>query len=49
MPVTPGARALIFRLLTEHLGVRKPIERMWLQTVAATGIKQTFAHRCNDA
>jgi DNA topoisomerase-3 len=40
---------LIFRLIVEYLRVRKPIERMWLQTMTATGIKQAYAHRRSDA
>jgi DNA topoisomerase-3 len=40
---------LIFRLIVEFLRVRKPIERMWLQTMTATGIKQAYAHRRSDA
>ncbi|MDZ5461105.1 DNA topoisomerase, partial [Azohydromonas lata] len=40
---------LIFRLIVEFLHVRKPVERMWLQTMTATGIKQAFAHRRSDA
>jgi DNA topoisomerase-3 len=39
---------LIFRLIVEYLRVRKPIERMWLQTMTATGIKQAYAHRRSD-
>ncbi|WP_051242929.1 DNA topoisomerase, partial [Azohydromonas australica] len=31
------------------LRVRKPIERMWLQTMTSTGIKQAYAHRRSDA
>ncbi|NML17942.1 DNA topoisomerase III [Azohydromonas caseinilytica] len=40
---------LIFRLIVEYLRVRKPIERMWLQTMTATGIKQAYAQRRSDA
>ncbi len=40
---------LIFRLIVEYLRVRKPIERMWLQTMTSTGIKQAYAHRRSDA
>ncbi|WP_298236000.1 DNA topoisomerase III [uncultured Azohydromonas sp.] len=40
---------LIFRLIVEYLRLRKPIERMWLQTMTSTGIKQAYAHRRSDA
>ena len=35
---------LIFRHIIEHAGVRKPIERLWLQSMTPAAIKEGFSH-----
>lgn len=40
---------LIFRLIMEHLNVRKPQQRMWLRTMTTAGIRQAFGARRSDA
>jgi DNA topoisomerase-3 len=34
---------LIFRYLVQHSGVKKPIERLWLQSMTAAAIREGFA------
>jgi DNA topoisomerase-3 len=40
---------LIFRLIIGYLGIKKPIERMWLQSMTQAGIKAAYASRRSDA
>ena len=40
---------LIFRRIVEYIGVRKPIERMWLKSMTTAGIKSAYAQRRTDA
>lgn len=40
---------LIFRLIVMYLGVRKPIERIWMQSMTPTGIRHAFQNRRTDA
>lgn len=40
---------LIFRLIIGFLGIRKPTERVWLQTMTPTGIRTALTNRRSDA
>jgi DNA topoisomerase III len=40
---------LIFRYLTELAGVKKPVERLWLQSMTADSIREAFNHLRPDA
>jgi len=33
---------LIFRLIQQHVGIKKPIKRVWLQTLTPAGIKEAI-------
>src|SRR3972149_5878956 len=40
---------LIFRYIVEHAGVKKPIERLWLQSMTTGAIREGFASLRPDA
>lgn len=40
---------LIFRYLVQHAGVRKPIQRLWLQSMTPTAIRDGFQRLKSDA
>ncbi|MBI2950065.1 MAG: DNA topoisomerase III [Verrucomicrobia bacterium] len=40
---------LIFRYIVQHVGTKKPIERLWLQSMTPNAIREGFAALRNDA
>lgn len=39
---------LIFRLIAQHSKTKKPVQRLWLQSMTATAIRQAFANLRSD-
>ena len=40
---------LIFRLIAQHANVKKPVQRLWLQSMTPAAIRDGFAHLRSDA
>jgi DNA topoisomerase III len=40
---------LIFRLIAQHASVKKPVQRLWLQSMTPAAIRDGFAHLRTDA
>ena len=40
---------LIFRLIAQHASVKKPVQRLWLQSMTPAAIRDGFAHLRSDA
>lgn len=40
---------LIFRYIVRHAGSKKPIKRLWLQSMTPSAIREAFANLLNDA
>lgn len=40
---------LIFRYIVRHVGSKKPIKRLWLQSMTPSAIREAFANLLNDA
>jgi DNA topoisomerase-3 len=40
---------LIFRLIAQHASVKKPVQRLWLQSMTPAAIREGFAHLRTDA
>jgi len=39
---------LIFRYIVQHAGVKKPVQRLWLQSMTPTAIREAFTHLRDD-
>jgi len=40
---------LIFRYIVQHAGVKKPIQRLWLQSMTPAAIREAFTHLRDDS